>query len=281
MNIQKSYLSKAPTLFLVPTPIGNFDDMTIRAVDILKSVDYIFAEDTRVTKVLLSHFHIMAPLSSYHIFNEEERFNEILDLLKNGHNIALVSDAGMPGISDPGYLVANKAIAAGFYVVALPGAMAGITALVASGLPSDRFSFHGFLSHRKSTRKKELQELINHQETLIFYESPHRIKEFLTDLLTIMGNRPIVIARELTKKYEEYIRGNLSDILVSLEELKGELVVLVHGAIQDNYQIELNQLTIKQHYDFYLKQDFDQKEAMKKVAKDRNVSKSEIYKQLQ
>nr|HPN60592.1 16S rRNA (cytidine(1402)-2'-O)-methyltransferase [Bacilli bacterium] len=215
-----SYLSASPTLYLVPTPIGNLSDMTFRAVETLQAVDYIFAEDTRVTKVLLSHFHIATPLLSYHLFNEDEKGDDILELLSKGHNIAVVSDAGMPGISDPGFLVARKAIAAGFKVVALPGPVAFVPALVASGLPCEQFSFFGFLNHRQSLRKKTLLQLVNREETLIFYESVHRIKAFLNDAYTIFGNREVVIARELTKKYEEYIRGHLADVINREWELK-------------------------------------------------------------
>lgn len=281
MNVQKSYLSAKPILYLVPTPIGNLLDMTFRAVETLKGVDYIFAEDTRVTKVLLSHFHITAPLLSYHIFNEEERANEILELLKKKHHVALVSDAGTPGICDPGYLIASKAIDAGYHVVSLPGAAAFVMALVASGLPSDRFTFIGFTNSRKAARIKELQTFVNHQETLIFYESPHRIKDFLNDLLGVFGNRDVVVARELTKKFEEYQRGKLEDIIANNETFKGELVVLVKGQSKDERNQKLNILSVKEHYQFYLKQNIDAKEAMKKVAKDRGVAKSDIYRQLQ
>lgn len=281
MNATSSYLSASPTLYLVPTPIGNFSDMTLRAIETLKTVDYVFAEDTRVTKVLLSHFQITTPLFSYHIFNEEERVNDVLDFLKQGHNIALVSDAGMPGISDPGFLVANKAIALGFKVVALPGPVAFITALVASGLPSNQMTFLGFLSHRQATRQKEMRQFINREETLIFYESPHRIKAFLSDALLIFGNREVVIARELTKKYEEYLRGNLESAANIDVDLKGELVVMIKGTKEAAIAVSLNQKSLPEHYQYYLDQNLDAKEAMKKVAKDRNTTKSEIYRQLQ
>lgn len=281
MNATSSYLSASPTLYLVPTPIGNFSDMTLRAIETLKTVDYVFAEDTRVTKVLLSHFHITTPLFSYHIFNEEERVNDILDLLKQGHSIALVSDAGMPGISDPGFLVANRAIALDFKVVALPGPVAFITALVASGLPSNQMTFLGFLSHRQTSRQKEMRQLVNREETLIFYESPHRIKAFLSDALLIFGNRDVVIARELTKKYEEYLRGNLESAANLDVDLKGELVIMIKGTKEAAIAISLNQKALSEHYQYYLDQNLDAKEAMKKVAKDRNTTKSEIYRQLQ
>jgi 16S rRNA (cytidine1402-2'-O)-methyltransferase len=186
MIIQKSYNSTNSILYLVPTPIGNMEDMTYRAVEILKSVDYIFAEDTRVTKVLLSHFNITTPLSSYHIFNEDIQVDNVINLLKEGNNIALVSDAGLPCISDPGYLVSRKAIDEGFTVISLPGANAALTALVASGLPSEKFVFYGFLDHKKSQKEKELYGLVNYKETLIFYEAPHRIKETLESIYNVL-----------------------------------------------------------------------------------------------
>ena len=244
MIIQKSNFSSGPTLYLVPTPIGNFDDMTFRAVETLKSVDYVFAEDTRVTKVLLSHFKINTPLQSYHIFNEDTQADEILALLKNGHSIAMVSDAGMPSISDPGYLITKKAIESGINVIALPGASATLTALVGSGLPCENFTFVGFLNRRQTARIKELQSLADRPETLIFYEAPHRLVVTLADLLSVLGNRPAVIARELTKKFEEYVRGNLEDINVAALELKGEMVIIVKGAESPQVQIELGKLSI-------------------------------------
>ncbi len=280
MIVQKSNFSSGPTLYLVPTPIGNFNDMTFRAVETLKSVDFVFAEDTRVTKVLLSHFKINIPLSSYHIFNEDTQADEILALLQNGHSIAMVSDAGMPSISDPGYLITKKAIEAGVNVIALPGASAALTALVGSGLPCEKFTFVGFLNRRRTARIKELQSLADRTETLIFYEAPHRFSDTLADLLSVLGNRPAVIARELTKKFEEYTRGNLADINAAKLELKGEMVIVVRGAESGQIQIELGKLSIEEHYEHYLKQNPDPKEAMKKVAKDRNLSKSDVYKAL-
>ncbi|MGD9605439.1 MAG: 16S rRNA (cytidine(1402)-2'-O)-methyltransferase [Bacilli bacterium] len=281
MNTTSSYSQASATLYLVPTPIGNFLDMTFRAIETLKMVDYVFAEDTRVTKVLLSHFQITTPLISYHIFNEDERVNDILDLLKKGHNIALVSDAGMPGISDPGYLIANKALKAGYKVISLPGAVAFVTALVASGLPCDQFSFLGFLSHRKNTRQKEFMQLINREETLIFYESPHRMKDFLLDAYSVLGDREIVIARELTKKYEEYIRGSLEEATKLEVEFKGELVIMIKGTKEASLQKDLNDKSIEEHYQYYIDQHIEPKEAMKMVAKDRKTAKSDIYRELQ
>ena len=280
MRIQKSNLDFTPTLYLVPTPIGNFDDMTYRSVETLKNVDIIYCEDTRVTKVLLSHFNIDTPLKSYHIFNENERLEEIVNNLSNGLKIALVSDAGLPCISDPGFLISKYVIEQGFNVVSLPGASASLTALIASGLPNDKFYFNGFLNSKQSQRIKQLEQLVDKQETMIIYEAPHRIIETLQDIYKVFGNRNIVIARELTKKYEEYTRGTLEEILENIKELKGEIVLIVEGAKEKLEVINLNKLSIKEHFEFYIKKGLSDNEAMKSVAKDRGVSKGVIYKEI-
>lgn len=280
MKIQKSNLDCVSTLYLVPTPIGNYDDMTFRSVEILKNVDAIYCEDTRVTKVLLSHFNISTPLKSYHIYNEQERLEEIIANLQKGLNIALVSDAGLPCISDPGYLITKHVIENNYNVVSLPGASASLTALIASGLPNEKFYFNGFLNSKQSQRIKQLEQLVDIRETIIFYEAPHRIIETLQDIYNVFGNRNIVIARELTKKYEEYIRGTLEEIINNISDLKGEIVLIVEGCKEKKEIINLNKLTIKEHYNFYSEQGLKENEAMKKVAKDRNVSKSIIYKEI-
>ena len=280
MLVQKSYLDISPTLYLIPTPIGNFDDMTFRSVEVLKSVDYIYCEDTRVTKVLLSHFNILTPLRNYHIFNEDVKCDEIISLLKEGYNIALVSDAGFPCISDPGFLVSSNAIKQGIKVVSLPGASASLTALIASGLPNDTFYFNGFLNSKRTQRIKELEILSTKKETLIIYEAPHRIIETLKDIYKVFGNRRIVIARELTKKYEEYIRGTLDEIINNITELKGEIVLIIEGSSIDKEVKTLNEQTIQAHYNYYIKQGMIETDAMKRVAKDRNISKSIVYKEI-
>lgn len=280
MKIQKSYIDDGSVLYLVPTPIGNYDDMTFRSVETLKNVDYIFCEDTRVTKVLLSHFNISTPLKNYHIFNEDVVSDEIINLLKEGHNIALVSDAGLPCISDPGYLVASLAIKEGFKVISLPGASASLTALIASGLPCDKFYFNGFLNSRQSQRIKDLNNIKDKKETLIIYEAPHRIHETLKDMYDVLGNRRIVIARELTKHFEEYTRGTLKELQNEELNLKGEMVLIVEGASIESDVLELNNLSVLDHFNHYINQGIDEKEALKKVAKDRNVSKSDIYKEI-
>ncbi|MDD2492571.1 MAG: 16S rRNA (cytidine(1402)-2'-O)-methyltransferase [Bacilli bacterium] len=278
MKIQA--MKEEPQLYLVPTPIGNFADMTFRSIEILNKVDIIFCEDTRVTKVLLSHFNIKTPLSSYHIFNEESRVAEVLEVLKLGKKIALVSDAGLPCISDPGYLLVRRVLDEGYHVSSLPGANAGLTALIASGLPTDKFYFYGFLDHKKTQKEKELLTIRDLKDTIIFYESPLRVKDTIILMEQILGNREVVIARELTKKYEEYIRGMLSEICQLELELKGEIVIVVKGASQTYLQMDLNKQTLESHFNYYINMGIEEKEAMKKVAKDRNISKSEIYKQI-
>ena len=276
----KDVLDNNVNLYLVPTPIGNMLDMTFRSIEVLKSVDIILCEDTRNTKILCSHFEIDTPLMCYHIFNEDSRCDEVLDLLKEGKIIALVSDAGLPGISDPGYLVTKRALEAGFEVRALPGASAGITALVASGLPCGKFYFYGFLDHKKSQKEKELNELIDFKETIIFYESPHRINETIEVMYEVYKDRNIVIARELTKRYEEYIRGNIKDIVNMNLNLKGEIVIIVEGAKMTKVANDLNTKTILEHYKYYLDLGLNDMNAIKMVSKDRGVSKSIIYKEI-
>jgi len=277
VKIQKSYDDKIAALYLVPTPIGNFLDMTYRAVEVLNNVDHIFCEDTRVTKVLLSHFQINTPLSNYHIFNEDVQAEEIVNLLDLGKKIALVSDAGMPAISDPGFYVANLAIEKGHKVISLPGANAALTALIASGIPCEKFFFNGFLPSKSNKRIKQLNTLVDIKETLIFYEAPHRIIETLHDMLEIMGNREIAIARELTKKYEEYLRGNIEDILKNVVSLKGEIVIIMKGNPQSSLLQKLLALPIEEHYKYYIEEGMDDKSAMKQVASDRNIPKNEVY----
>lgn len=279
MRIQRTK-EERPTLYLVPTPIGNFLDMTYRSIEVLKSVDIIFCEDTRVTKVLLSHFDISTPLSSYHIFNEDSKCDEIVSILKSGKNIALVSDAGLPGISDPGYLLTRKVLDSGCDVVSLPGASASLTALIASGIPCDKFYFYGFLDHKRSQKEKELLSLRDFPKTIIFYEAPHRIKETLEVMLEVFKSREVVIARELTKKFEEYVRGTLEDIVNADLDLKGEIVIIVSGAKETNLQMGLNELTILEHFNYYMEKVNDEKEAMKLVAKDRKISKSDVYREI-
>ncbi|MCI6508673.1 MAG: 16S rRNA (cytidine(1402)-2'-O)-methyltransferase [Bacilli bacterium] len=278
---QKTYEDNmSAKLYLVGTPIGNFQDMTYRAVDTLKYVDEIYCEDTRITGLLLKHFEIPTKMHSYHIYNEKELSSSIIEKIKSGKNIAVVSDAGMPSISDPGYLIATIAIQNDIDVCIIPGVSAGITALVGSGIPSNKFTFVGFLNSKDNKRKEELEQLKFKEETLILYEAPHRIKETLEMLNDIMPNREIVLARELTKKYEEYLRGTSKEILEVVEELKGEMVIIISGCQNEEKVAKLISLSIKEHYRFYIENGYENKEAMKLVAKDRGISKSEVYQEI-
>lgn len=221
------------TLYLVATPIGNLEDITLRALRILKECDVVAAEDTRRTGQLLKHFQISKPLLSYFQFNEARRSEEILERLRRGENVALVTDAGSPGISDPGERVVRAAISAGLRVEAVPGPCALVAALTASGLPTDEFHFVGFLPHKSGARRKELERLRETGGTLIFYESPYRIEKLLGELAEVFPERMVVLARELTKKFEEYLRGSPAELLAATRQRprKGEFVVLVAAAI--------------------------------------------------
>ena len=226
---QQTFVNGKPTLYLVATPVGNLSEFTPRAIEVLNSVAVIGCEDTRTSKTLLKHYGIETPLMSYHKFNEKESVEKFLSILEEGKDIALISDAGYPLVSDPGSVLVNEVIENGYNVTTISGASAFLNALVSSGFSLSRFTFIGFLDSKRSGRKKELEELKTNKETLIFYESPHRIKEFLEDVLSVLGDRRIVLARELTKKFEEYIRGNVSGVIEIADTLKGEMVVIVEG----------------------------------------------------
>ena len=274
MQRQKSFSNDKATLYLVATPIGNLSDITYRAVETLKSVDYIFAEDTRVSKTLLMHYDIKTPLDSYHEYNKEEKGNKILELLEKGYNVAQISDAGMPIISDPGYYVSKKAMELGYNVVIIPGVSACLSALVVSGINPHPFLFYGFLSNKMQARRKELELIKDKKETLIFYETPHRIEEFLKDAISILGDRKMALCRELTKKFEEIIRGNISEVIEIIPEVKGEMVVVIEGASESN---DYSNLSVIEHVNLYIKEGKTTMDAIKLVAKDRNVKKQEIY----
>lgn len=265
-------------LYLVATPIGNLEDITLRALRILKEVDFIAAEDTRNTLKLLNHFEIKKPLISNHRHNEEERENILINKLKEGKNIAVVSDAGTPGISDPGEVIVKKAIEENIEVIPIPGACAAINCLIASGLDTKEFVFLGFLPLNKKLRKEKLEEIKNETKTIIIYEAPHKIKDSLNDLKGVVGERKIVLARETTKIHEEFIRGNIDDIIQKSEQLKGEMVLLIEGCEKKNNENILNNLSLEEHYKIYEKNGWDKKEIIKQIAKDRGVNKNEIYK---
>jgi len=238
-------------LYIVPTPIGNLEDITLRALRILKEVELIAAEDTRHTQHLLAHFGIKTALTSYHEHNERDKARTLVERLKSGANIALVSDAGTPAISDPGYRIVVEAIRAGMQIIPLPGASALTTALSASGLPTDRFLFEGFLPAKAQVRKAKLQSLRAETATLMFYEGPHRLSDALADMLKIFGDREVTIARELTKVHEEFLRGKLSELIDALadRDIKGEIAIIVQGSTgeaqvsDEDLQAKISQLT--------------------------------------
>lgn len=284
MKIQKSYDAaevERGKLYLVPTPIGNLEDMTFRAIRILKEVDLIACEDTRMTQKLLNHFEIDTPKTSYHEHNLHNKTQELVQQLMAGQNIAQVSDAGMPSISDPGVELVEAAIAANVPVIPLPGANAATTALIASGISPQPFTFYGFLSRKKADLKAELTELNQQEETLIFYESPHRLKDMLTTLVDIFGaERQLVLAREMTKRYEEFVRGTAKEALDwALEtDLRGEFVVIVAGNEQIKEEIYWEDWTVLEHIDYKISfEKMSSKQAIKEVAKERELPKREVY----
>ena len=267
-------------LYIVATPIGNLDDITYRAVKVLSDVDLIAAEDTRHTLKLLNHLEISKPLISYYKETEKVKSKIIIEKLKEGKNVAVVSDAGTPGISDPGCEVIKEAIKEGIKVVPIPGACAAINSLICSGMDTKQFFFIGFLSTKNKEKRDKLEEVKNIQGTLIFYEAPHKIMDTLKMMLEVLGDRQISICRELTKIHEEFIRGSISDVLEKLEP-RGEMVVIVEGSAESEEDIQRNnrnEMTLEEHYKFYENQGLDKKEIIKKIAKDRNVNKNEIYK---
>ena len=265
-------------LYIVATPIGNLEDITLRALRILKEVDLIAAEDTRQTLKLLNHYEISKPLISYHRHNEEIKSNILIEKLLNGEKIALVSDAGTPGICDPGEEIIKKAIEENIEVIPIPGACAMINALIASGLNTNEFNFLGFLPLNKKLRKEKLEEIKKSEKTIILYEAPHKMKSTLEDLKDILQNRKIVLARELTKIYEEFIRKDINELLEEIDKLKGEMILIIEGSpMENNSNNELNELSLEEHYKYYEKQGLEKKEIIKKIAKDRNVNKNEIY----
>ncbi len=270
---QKSYDGK-PSLYLIPTPIGNMEDITLRSINILKEVEVIFSEDTRVTGQLLSYLNISKKLISNHKHNEFDNKEKLISYLEKGYSVGLVSDRGTPVISDPGYFLAEHAIKNNFNVISLPGATAFVCALINSGIQSDRFTFYGFLSNKPSKRKKELQELINVKNTLIFYEATHRIVETLEDMKSIMGDRMCSISREITKKFEEIYRGTISDVLLDLTNVKGEFVIILEG---NKKEFSFEDISLKEHIEMYIADGYSSKDAIKAVSKERNLSKNDVY----
>lgn len=263
-----------PNVYLIPTPIGNYDDITIRSLNLLKELEVLFCEDTRETALLLSHYGIKKKLISSHEHNEEKNGNRLLAYLEQGISVGIVSDQGTPVISDPGFYLTKVAIKNEYNVVGLPGATAFVPALITSGLPPLPFLFYGFLNSKETKRKKELEHLRYQSATLIFYEAPHRIQKMLENVLEIFGDRPAAISREISKKYEEILRGTISELIGQVVDIKGELVIIIGG--RNEGQAE-NDLSLKESVNQLLEAGYDLKEAMKEVAKMRNVSKSDVY----
>lgn len=279
---QSSLYENTSCLYLVPTPIGNLEDMTFRALRILKEADIIAAEDTRNTKKLCNYFEITTPLTSYHEHNIESGGHKILQYLAEGKTVVLVSDAGMPCISDPGVDIVTKALAEGYAVVPLPGANAGLTALIASGITPQPFFFYGFLSRNKKERAIELTQLKKRKETMIFYEAPHRLKEMLRHCEAELGDRQVVLARELTKKFEEFLRGSMTEAVAWAEqtELRGEFCIIIEGTQIEEVEERApwEDLSITEHVDFIIEEtQIPSKEAIKEVAKLRGISKRDVY----
>lgn len=264
-------------LYIVATPIGNLEDITLRAINTLKNVDIIAAEDTRHTLKLLNHFEISKPLISYHRHNEDTKTDLLIKELINGKDIALVSDAGTPGICDPGEEIIKECIEKNIEVIPVPGACAMINALICSGISTKEFIFIGFLPLNKKLRKEKLEEIKKANKTLILYEAPHKLESTLKDFKLILEDRKIVLAREITKIHEEFIRGDIDYLIEKSKEIKGEIVLIIE-ANNKKEENELLKLSLDEHYKYYEKQGLEKKEIIKKIAKDRNVNKNEIYK---
>jgi len=272
---QKSYDNK-PSLYLIPTPIGNLDDITLRSLKILQFVDIILCEDTRESSKILNYYHIKKKLVSCHQYNEHKMKTYVVEQLQKGYNIGLITDQGTPIISDPGYVIVREAIHNHYNVISLPGATAFVPAITSSGISPSPFLFYGFLNSKDSKQKKELMALKNLKYTLVFYESVHRLKSTLTNMLEILGDRNISINREISKVHEEIYRDKLSNLIELCDTMKGEFVLVVEGnqevACYDN-------ISILEHVQIYVDDGISEKEAIKIVAKERNIAKSAVYKE--
>ena len=272
---QKSY-DNSPSLYLIPTPVGNMEDITLRSINTLKMVDLLLCEDTRITGELLSKLDIKKKLIHSDDHTEDGLKEMVVEKLKEGLNIGLVTDRGTPIISDPGYRIVEYVSRCGYNVISLPGPTAFVPALTASGLNPQPFLFYGFLNSKESKREKELESLKKLPYTIILYEAPHRIKDMLESLLKVFGDRRIALNREISKKYEEIIRGNISEVLEIVDDLKGEMVVVVEGNTEDE---DYSEMTVMEHINLYLEDGMSEKDAIKKVAVERGVPKSVIYKE--
>jgi 16S rRNA (cytidine1402-2'-O)-methyltransferase len=285
IKTQKSFQneeSEIGNLYLVPTPIGNLEDMTFRAIKVLKEVDLIAAEDTRQSKKLCNHFEISTPIFSYHEHNKETSGHRVIEYLQQNKNIALISDAGMPTISDPGSELVKQVLNIGGKVIPLPGANAALTALIGSGITPQPFFFFGFLDRQKKEKRNQLELLRIRKETIVLYESPHRLKETLQLMYESLGNRTICLSRELTKKFEEFIRGSIEDVMKWTEdtEIRGEFCIIIEGTNEDILVEEetwWDSLTMKEHVEHYIDEGLSSKEAIKKVATERKLQKRDVY----
>ena len=275
MIIQKSYDDSA-SLYLVPTPIGNLEDITLRSLNVLKTVDEILCEDTRDTGILLKNYDIKKKLVSCHEYNEDKIIDYVISKLEAGMNLALVTDQGTPIISDPGYIVSRAVINAGYNVISLPGATAFVPALTSSGIEPNPFLYYGFLNSKKSKQISELNSLKNYKFTMIFYESVHRIKETLENMLEVFGNRNICVCRELSKIHEEYTRGTIEEVIPLTDTMKGEFVIVVEG---NKEIVDYSSIDMFDHVQMYVEDGMSEKDAIKLVAKERNVAKSLVYKE--
>lgn len=272
---QNSY-DNSPSLYLIPTPVGNMEDITLRAIHTLEMVDFLLCEDTRVTSELLHKLNIKKKLIHSDDHNEDSLKEMVLSKLQEGNNIGLVTDRGTPIISDPGYKIVEYVTSHGFNVISLPGPTAFVPALTMSGINPAPFLFYGFLNSKDSKRKKELETLKKLPYTIILYEAPHRIQDMLTSLFEVFGNRKIALCREISKKYEEAIRGTIIDVLEVVDSIKGEMVVVVEGNLE---QEDYSSMTILEHIRLYLEDGMSEKEAIKKVAVERDIPKSVVYKE--
>lgn len=264
-------------IYLVATPIGNLEDITFRAIQILKEVDLIAAEDTRHTLKLLNYYEISKPLISYHRHNEELKSDILIEKVLKGENIAIVTDAGTPGISDPGEEIVKEAIKQNIDIVPIPGACAFVNALITSGLNTKQFSFYGFLPMNKKIRKNTFEKISKENKTIIIYEAPHKLKKTLQDILDNMGDVYCVIAKELTKIHENFYRGKISELISEFDEPKGEYIILLDLNNISNEEDNIENMTIEEQYLFYQEQGLEKKEIIKTIAKNKKVSKNEIY----
>ena len=271
---QSSY-NGTPSVYLVPTPIGNLEDMTLRAINVLRMVDVVFSEDTRITLQLLNHFEIKKKLIHLDDHNEDLVKESVLNYLKDGKNVAIVTDRGTPIISDPGYKTVNYLKTLGYNVIALPGACAFVPALVASGINALHFMFYGFLPNKEVAIKKELERLVDYEYTLVFYEAPHRIIKTLEIMLSVFGDREISISREISKLHESIFLGKISEAISTLVDIKGEFVIVVSG----NNKREILNLSIVDSVNLYIKSGLSSMEAIKRVSRERDIPKSDVYKE--